>query len=132
MAEEMVARGYSFPYLIDEDQTVARAFDAACTPDFFLYDRPKAGLPRSIRRNPPWRRRGPRRSGMCDRGGSGGASGAREQHASLGCNIKWKPEADCGLIPGPLAIQGERNGRATCGRGRLRRGGRDSNPQPPA
>jgi len=35
------ALGYSFPYLYDESQAVARAFDAACTPDFFLFD---AGL----------------------------------------------------------------------------------------
>ena len=39
MQEEIAARGYVFPYLVDEDQSVARAFDAACTPDFFLYDR---------------------------------------------------------------------------------------------
>ena len=30
--------GYSFPYLYDETQEVAKAYDAACTPDFFLYD----------------------------------------------------------------------------------------------
>jgi len=39
MREEALAAGYSFPYLHDEAQSVARAFDAACTPDFFLYDR---------------------------------------------------------------------------------------------
>jgi len=32
------AKGYAFPYLGDEEQTVARALNAACTPDFFLYD----------------------------------------------------------------------------------------------
>lgn len=31
-------KGYSFPYLYDEDQSVARAFGAVCTPDFFVYD----------------------------------------------------------------------------------------------
>jgi peroxiredoxin len=31
--------GYSFPYLYDESQEVARAYDAACTPDFFVYDK---------------------------------------------------------------------------------------------
>jgi peroxiredoxin len=31
--------GFTFPYLYDESQQVARAYDAACTPDFFLYDR---------------------------------------------------------------------------------------------
>lgn len=36
----MVVRrlGYTFPYLFDETQKVAEAYDAACTPDFFLYD----------------------------------------------------------------------------------------------
>ena len=35
---EVVEQGYGFPYLKDADQSVARAFDAACTPDLFLYD----------------------------------------------------------------------------------------------
>jgi thiol-disulfide isomerase/thioredoxin len=39
MAEEARAAGYVFPYLIDADQSVARAYLAACTPDLFLFDR---------------------------------------------------------------------------------------------
>jgi len=38
MRTEAIDAGYGFPYLHDAEQTVARAFDAACTPDFFLYD----------------------------------------------------------------------------------------------
>ena len=38
MATEIEGRGYTFPYLFDETQDVARAYDAQCTPDFFLYD----------------------------------------------------------------------------------------------
>ncbi len=38
MAQEVKDAGYTFPYCFDETQDVARAFDAACTPDFFLYD----------------------------------------------------------------------------------------------
>src|SRR3569623_2248131 len=38
MAAEAKARGYTFPYLFDETQTVAKAYRAACTPDFFLFD----------------------------------------------------------------------------------------------
>lgn len=38
MAEEANRRGYPFPYLHDADQTVARAYGAVCTPDFFVYD----------------------------------------------------------------------------------------------
>ena len=34
-------KNFDFPYLYDESQNVARAFDAACTPDFFLYDEEK-------------------------------------------------------------------------------------------
>jgi peroxiredoxin len=39
MAEEVTLAGYTFPYLYDETQDVARAYRAACTPDFFLFDR---------------------------------------------------------------------------------------------
>ena len=95
MLEESSLRGYGFPYLVDEDQAVAKAFDAACTPDFFLYDRARRLVYR----------------GQFDetRPGEGEAHGAdlecaieavlegrpvpAEQHASLGCNIKWRPEA---------------------------------------
>jgi hypothetical protein len=38
MAEEAKAAGYSFPYLYDEGQNVAKAYRAACTPDFFLFE----------------------------------------------------------------------------------------------
>lgn len=38
MKAEKAARGYSFPYLYDETQEVAKAYTAACTPDFFLFD----------------------------------------------------------------------------------------------
>ncbi|NBP89537.1 MAG: thioredoxin family protein [Planctomycetia bacterium] len=38
MVRESEERGYQFPYLFDENQTVAKAYHAACTPDFFLFD----------------------------------------------------------------------------------------------
>jgi peroxiredoxin len=38
MAEEIVSAGYTFPYLYDESQEVAKAYRAVCTPDFFLFD----------------------------------------------------------------------------------------------
>ena len=38
MATEKAERGYQFAYLFDEDQSVAQAYSAACTPDFFLFD----------------------------------------------------------------------------------------------
>ena len=84
---------YPFPYLYDETQEVAKSFDAACTPDFFIFNnrlelvyrgqlddsRPGNGIPvsgRDIRRalnclinNQPV---------------------PEEQRPSMGCNIKWK------------------------------------------
>ncbi len=38
LAEQATRAGWTFDYLVDDDQAVARAFQAACTPDFFLYD----------------------------------------------------------------------------------------------
>ena len=39
MAEEVKSRGYTFPYLYDATQCVAKAYRAACTPDFYVFDR---------------------------------------------------------------------------------------------
>ena len=87
------AENYPFPYLFDETQDVAKAYDAACTPDFFVFDdnlklvyrgqldnsRPGNGIPvngRDLREsldnilnNNPQR---------------------KDQKPSIGCNIKWK------------------------------------------
>ncbi|PQO33753.1 thioredoxin family protein [Blastopirellula marina] len=41
MVHEAENRGYTFPYLYDEDQSVAQAYKAACTPDFFVFDADK-------------------------------------------------------------------------------------------
>ena len=38
MTDVAKANGYTFPYLYDEDQSVAKAYDAACTPDIYVYD----------------------------------------------------------------------------------------------
>jgi peroxiredoxin len=38
LAEQARRSGWGFPYLVDAEQTIARAYQAACTPDFFLYD----------------------------------------------------------------------------------------------
>src|SRR6185295_14994602 len=39
MKDEVTSAGYTFPYLYDETQKVAKAYRAACTPDIFLFDR---------------------------------------------------------------------------------------------
>ena len=94
MKEEIVNFGYSFPYLVDADQSVARAYRAACTPDFFLFDGNRKLFYR----------------GQYDdaRPGNGvevtgadlrqaidvlvsGAPSPQTQKPSIGCNIKWIP-----------------------------------------
>ena len=94
MAEEAKRRGYTFPYLYDETQEVAKAYRAACTPDFFVFDHERRLVYR----------------GQMDASRPGNnvpVTGAdlraaldavlarkpvsANQKPSLGCNIKWKP-----------------------------------------
>jgi peroxiredoxin len=93
MAEEARSAGYSFPYLLDETQAVAKAYRAACTPDFFVFDgerklayrgqfdasRPGNGVPVT----------GADLRAACDALLAGRKIPA-EQKPSMGCNIKWK------------------------------------------
>lgn len=93
MAEEAKAAGYCFPYLFDETQCVAKAYRAACTPDFYLFDagrrlvyrgqfdrsRPDNGLPVT----------GHDLRAALD-AVLKGATPAGGQVPSMGCNIKWK------------------------------------------
>lgn len=93
MKEEAQKAGYVFPYLYDETQSVAKAFRAACTPDFFLFDtehrlayrgqfddsRPSNALPvtgNDLREAIDAVLIGKELSGT--------------QKPSVGCNIKWK------------------------------------------
>jgi peroxiredoxin len=94
MAQEVKAAQYVFPYLFDETQTVAKAYKAACTPDFFLFDRDRKLVYR----------------GQLDDSRPGndvpltgrdlraaldallnGQPIPNNQKPSVGCNIKWKP-----------------------------------------
>ncbi len=94
MKEEVQVAGYTFPYLYDETQEVAKAFRAACTPDIFLFNRKHKLVYR----------------GEFDdsRPGNGvlvtgrdlraalnailaGKPVSTPQKPSIGCNIKWKP-----------------------------------------
>jgi peroxiredoxin len=53
MVVEAERNGYAFPYLYDETQEVAKAYRAACTPDFYVFDgEQQVGLPRAVRRLP--------------------------------------------------------------------------------
>jgi peroxiredoxin len=85
--------GFNFPYLYDETQAVARAYKAACTPDFFLFDgdlrliyrgqfdasRPGNGIPVT----------GKDLRAAIDLA-LAGKPVSKEQRPSIGCNIKWK------------------------------------------
>ncbi|MCP8897739.1 thioredoxin family protein [Gilvimarinus xylanilyticus] len=95
--EKMVAfaanHNFPFPYLYDESQDVARAFDAACTPDFYLFD----GDGKLVYRGQMDNAR-PGNDEPVDgadllaaaRALAAGDSVAPAQRPSLGCNIKWK------------------------------------------
>ena len=85
--------GYPFPYLYDETQEIARAYGAACTPDFFVFD---AGLGCVYRGQLDDSRPG---NGKPVNGADlrkaldsvlSGKPVAEEQVPSVGCNIKWK------------------------------------------
>jgi peroxiredoxin len=93
MGREIAEQGYTFPYLIDDTQAIAKAYGAACTPDLFLFDGDRSLV----------------YHGQFDatRPGSGTATGddlaaavdavlagelvPADQRPSVGCSIKWKP-----------------------------------------
>jgi len=93
MVKMAAERGFPFPYLHDEDQSVARAYDAACTPDFFGFDA-SLGLQYRGRLDASRREAGPtdlRRDlyeAMKLVAETG--QGPKDQIASMGCSIKWK------------------------------------------
>jgi peroxiredoxin len=95
LAEQALKLGIIFPYLYDETQEVARAYDAACTPDFYLFDstgklayrgqldssRPGNDIPvtgRDLR--------------AALKAVIAGEPVSADQFPSVGCNIKWKDE----------------------------------------
>jgi peroxiredoxin len=96
MAEEARRAGYAFPYLYDATQAVAKAYRAACTPDFFLFDRMRRLVYRGQFDDS---RPGSNRpvTGADLRAAAdallAGRPPASEQRPSIGCNIKWKPRA---------------------------------------
>ena len=94
MTEEAAKRGYTFPYLFDETQEVAKAYKAACTPDFFLFD---ADLNLAYRGQLDDARPGsdePITGKDLRRAINAVVAGedvGTDQKPSMGCNIKWKP-----------------------------------------
>ncbi|MDX1610669.1 MAG: thioredoxin family protein [Halofilum sp. (in: g-proteobacteria)] len=94
MTELAKQTGFTFPYLFDETQEVAKAYRAACTPDFFLFDadhrlvyrgRFDAATPGN--REPVT---GAELRAACD-ALLEGTPMPEEQRPSMGCNVKWKP-----------------------------------------
>ncbi len=98
MKEQAARLGFRFPYLLDELQEVAREYDAACTPDFFLFDAEMRLVYRGqLDSSRP--RRGDAGNDVPVTGADlraamdaviAGVAPAEEQRTSLGCNIKWK------------------------------------------
>ena len=103
MVREKASRGYPFPYLLDPSQEVARAYDAACTPDIYLFD---GDLELVYRGQFDDSRPNRISSGNYDSSDSRPTGGdlkaamdsllsgepvAGDQKPSMGCNIKWKP-----------------------------------------
>jgi hypothetical protein len=93
MKQEAQLAGYTFPYLIDADQSVAKLYRAACTPDFFLFDRDgRLAYRGQFDGSRP-------RNNVVVTGADlraaadavlAGRAPATDQRPSMGCNIKWK------------------------------------------
>jgi peroxiredoxin len=94
MREEADAAGYTFPYLFDESQATAKAYRAACTPDFYVFDRAKKLVYRGeLDDSRP--KNGKPVTGLALRAALDAALAGRPapepQMPSIGCNIKWRP-----------------------------------------
>jgi peroxiredoxin len=93
MAAEARSVGYTFPYLLDESQTIATAYRAACTPDFFLFDSTQRLVYRGqFDSSRPGN--GVAVTGSDLRAATDAvldrAPVPQDQRPSIGCNIKWK------------------------------------------
>jgi thiol-disulfide isomerase/thioredoxin len=94
MAVEAKQAGYVFPYLYDESQAVAQAFDARCTPDLFIFDGDSKlayhGQFDDARPSSPIPVTGRDARAAVD-ALLAGQQPAANQKVSIGCSIKWKP-----------------------------------------
>ena len=102
MAREIMDAGYTFPYLYDADQETAKAFGAACTPDFFLFDRDQRLVYRGqldgARPGNDLPVTGADLRGALDAVLTGQPV-SEKQYPSMGCNIKWKPGNEPDYFP---------------------------------
>jgi hypothetical protein len=94
LAAEAVEAGYTFPYLFDETQQVAKEYTAACTPDFFLFGRDRRLVYRGQFDSSRPRNDVPI-TGEDLRAAIeallGGREVSKDQRPSVGCGIKWRP-----------------------------------------
>ena len=107
MKKEALSAGYRFAYLYDADQSVAKAYKAACTPDFFLFDADHALVYRgqfdSSRPGNGVEVTGQDLRAACDAVLAGEAV-ADEQKPGIGCNIKWKAGSEPEYFTGQSAV----------------------------
>jgi hypothetical protein len=93
MKSEVAEQGYVFPYLFDPDQSVAKAFNAACTPDFFLFDADGSLVYRGQFDGARPGNEDPVTGTDLRKAADqvlAGESVPAEQTPSVGCNIKWR------------------------------------------
>lgn len=94
MRVEVAEHGYTFPYLVDASQDVAKAYGAACTPDLYLFDGERRLVYRgqfdSTRPNSGSPATGDDLAAAVDAVLAGSPVPA-DQRPSVGCSIKWKP-----------------------------------------
>jgi thiol-disulfide isomerase/thioredoxin len=94
MKAEAEEYGYTFPYLVDEDQSVAKAFRAACTPDLFLFDgNGKLAYRGQFDSSRPKNDEPVTGADLVAAAEAvlEGRPAPEDQRPSIGCNIKWKP-----------------------------------------
>ena len=94
MKQEAETWGYTFPYLFDADQSVARAYRAACTPDFYVFDADQSLVYRGqLDDSRPSNDKPVDGRDLRDALDSvlAGKPVNSEQTPSIGCNIKWTP-----------------------------------------
>jgi len=93
MRKEIAEAGYTFPYVIDESQEIAKTFHAACTPDIFLFDRDLKLVYRGQFDDSRPRNANPITGADLRAAADAvleGRTPSGNQKPSMGCNIKWK------------------------------------------
>jgi len=94
MEQEVKMAGYTFPYLVDESQAAAKAYRAACTPEFYLFDKDRKLYYRGRLDGSTPGSNVPTNGEDLHRALDSllaGKPAPKDQTPSMGCNIKWKP-----------------------------------------